>query len=306
MNNDTQLFEKYGRSVSPCLSLAGQAGQGHHPNCKMALVRSLGGMIVPGLQRSTCLSTDHHRLPLGLHLTPLHVFQPTTTFTAMVFTPPTSFVIRSREYSNGTEFSDGLEDNLMPDHYVRRLWRQPTMSGPGGKTIQFINKDSTERAVLYSLTEAGSSVVMRKGNASASGQEIARAQWDHRNPDRSQISLDNQSGLFKDVIKKSGAMSYFTAASVTQTRAFIGPDGQEYKWKVVLEGDNAMFPDSYHRTLYRRGIAHPLATTARLVQRDGDSGTESFPIYIAEDGMWMESWIVASVMLLQGYDRLTN
>ncbi len=56
----------------------------------------------------------------------------------------------------------------------------------------------------------------------------------------------------------------------TPSRIFIGPDGLEYKWKVVLEGTNPVFPDSSFRVLYCKDSKHPIATTARFVQRDGE------------------------------------
>ena len=55
----------------------------------------------------------------------------------MVFTPPPTFVVRSREYGNGSEYDQDAEDNVMPDHYVKRLWRQRTTAGPRGKTVSY-------------------------------------------------------------------------------------------------------------------------------------------------------------------------
>lgn len=80
-------------------------------------------------------------------------------------------------------------------------------------------------------------------------------------------------------------VSKFTlfASFSSDSRVFIGPDGMEYKWKVVLGGSNPAFPDTTFRTLYAKDSKHPVATTERLLSRDGDSGVSnsaSSPLHI--------------------------
>ncbi|PBK59044.1 hypothetical protein ARMSODRAFT_1032746 [Armillaria solidipes] len=217
----------------------------------------------------------------------------------MVFTPPGSFVIRSREFGNGQEYDLESDSNIMPDHYVKRLWRTRSLPGPEGRTVQFINKDSVDRAILYTVTERGSALLVRNGSATKGAEEVARVLWESgRNVDKSRMSIGTKSGMFKEMLKKGG--------SLTPSRIFIGPDGLEYKWKVVLEGSNPVFPDSSFRVLYGKDSKHPIATTARFVQRDGEYNDETYPIYIAERGLWMESWIVATTAILEGWDKLRS
>ncbi|PBK98863.1 hypothetical protein ARMGADRAFT_1059223 [Armillaria gallica] len=217
----------------------------------------------------------------------------------MVFTPPGSFVIRSREFGNGQEYDMESDSNVMPDHYVKRLWRTRSLPGPEGRTVQFINKDSVDRAILYTVTERGSALLVRNGSVTKGAEEVARVLWESgRNVDKSRMSIGTKSGMFKEMLKKGG--------SLTPSRIFIGPDGLEYKWKVVLEGSNPVFPDSSFRVLYCKDSKHPIATTARFVQRDGEYNDETYPIYIAERGLWMESWIVATTAILEGWDKLRS
>ncbi|KAG7443348.1 uncharacterized protein BT62DRAFT_995952 [Guyanagaster necrorhizus] len=216
----------------------------------------------------------------------------------MVFTPPGSFVIRSREFGNGSEYDQESDSNIMPDHYVKRLWRTRALPGPEGRTVQFINKDSVDRAILYTVTERGSALLVRNGSVTKGAEEVARVLWESgRNVDKSRMSIGTKSGMFKEMLKKGG--------SLTPSRIFIGPDGLEYKWKVILEGSNPVFPDSSFRVLYCKDSKHPIATTARFVQRDGEYNDETYPIYIAERGLWMESWIVATTAILEGWDKLS-
>lgn len=56
----------------------------------------------------------------------------------MVFTPPSSFVIRSREFGDGSEYDMESDSQVMPDHYVKRLWRQRAMAGAEGRTVRQI------------------------------------------------------------------------------------------------------------------------------------------------------------------------
>ncbi|KAK0238388.1 hypothetical protein EDD85DRAFT_1000729 [Armillaria nabsnona] len=238
----------------------------------------------------------------------------------MVFTPPGSFVIRSREFGNGQEYDMESDSNVMPDHYVKRLWRTRSLPGPEGRTVQFINKDTVDRAILYTVTERGSALLVRNGSVTKGAEEVARVLWESgRNVDKSRMSIGTKSGMFKEMLKKGGSLyvtlllfylvSNFQAlpsASATPSRIFIGPDGLEYKWKVVLEGTNPVFPDSSFRVLYCKDSKHPIATTARFVQRDGEYNDETYPIYIAERGLWMESWIVATTAILEGWDKLRS
>ncbi|KAK0488497.1 hypothetical protein IW261DRAFT_1638399 [Armillaria novae-zelandiae] len=220
----------------------------------------------------------------------------------MVFTPPSSFVIRSREFGNGQEYDLESDSNIMPDHYVKRLWRTRSLPGPEGRTVQFINKDSVDRAILYTVTERGSALLVRNGSATKGAEEVARVLWESgRNVDKSRMSIGTKSGMFKEMLKKGGSF-----ASATPSRIFVGPDGLEYKWKVVLEGSNPVFPDSSFRVLYCKDSKHPIATTARFVQRDGEYNDETYPIYIAERGLWMESWIIATTAILEGWDKLRS
>ncbi|KAF8922403.1 hypothetical protein CPB85DRAFT_46095 [Mucidula mucida] len=185
----------------------------------------------------------------------------------MVFTPPSSFVIRSREFGDGSEYDMESDSQVMPDHYVKRLWRQRAMAGAEGRTVQFINKDSVDRTVLYSAVDSGSTLLIKKGAIIKGGSEVARVVWEsEKNIDRSKVSLESKTATFKEIFKKGGSF-----ASATQSRVFVGPDGLDYKWKVVLEGSNPVFPEATFRSLHRKDVKHPLATTARLVKRDGEA-----------------------------------
>ncbi|KAF9044858.1 hypothetical protein BDZ89DRAFT_1127882 [Hymenopellis radicata] len=235
----------------------------------------------------------------------------------MVFTPPASFVVRSREYGDGSEYDMESDSQVMPDHYVKRLWRQRAMASAEGRTVQFINKDSVDRTVLYSAVGSESALLIKKGAIIKGGEEVARVVWDSENNlDRSKrvfsicgrcteidcplrVSLESKTGPFKEMLKKGGSF-----ASASQSRIFVGPDGLDYKWKVVLEGSNPIFPEATFRDLHRKDMKHPLATTARLVKRDGEPSDETYPIYIAQDALWLESWIVATLMILETWDRL--
>ncbi|KAK0207695.1 hypothetical protein IW262DRAFT_525949 [Armillaria fumosa] len=210
----------------------------------------------------------------------------------MVFTPPGSFVIRSREFGNGQEYDLESDSNIMPDHYVKRLWRTRSLPGPEGRTVQFINKDSVDRAILYTVTERGSALLVRNGSVTKGAEEVARVLWESgRNVDKSRMSIGTKSGMFKEMLKKGGSLSLVLRITLqlklkhsllrTPSRIFIGPDGLEYKWKVVLEGSNPVFPDSSFRVLYCKDSKHPIATTARFVQRDGEYNDETYPIYFA-------------------------
>ncbi|KAK0497484.1 hypothetical protein EDD18DRAFT_1384501 [Armillaria luteobubalina] len=215
----------------------------------------------------------------------------------MVFTPPGSFVIRSREFGNGQEYDLESDSNIMPDHYVKRLWRTRSLPGPEGSN------------------KRGSALLVRNGSVTKGAEEVARVLWESgRNVDKSRMSIGTKSGMFKEMLKKGGSLYVtpllfslvspypnFQALTVHQR-----PDGLEYKWKVVLEGSNPVFPDSSFRVLFGKDSKHPIATTARFVQRDGEYNDETYPIYIAERGLWMESWIVATTAILEGWDKLRS
>ncbi|KAK0457384.1 uncharacterized protein EV420DRAFT_1644139 [Desarmillaria tabescens] len=201
----------------------------------------------------------------------------------MVFTPPGSFVIRSREFGNGQEYDLESDSNIMPDHYVKRLWRTRALPGPEGRTVQFINKDSVDRAILYTVTERGSALLVRNGSVTKGAEEVARVLWESgRNVDKSRMSIGTKSGMFKEMLKKGGSF-----ASATPSRIFIGPDWVGVQMESSLGGIKS-------------------ATTARFVQRDGEYNDETYPIYIAERGLWMESWIVATTAILEGWDKLRS
>lgn len=42
----------------------------------------------------------------------------------MVFTPPGTLIIRSREYGDGLEYDSRDDLEIIPDHYVKRIWRK--------------------------------------------------------------------------------------------------------------------------------------------------------------------------------------
>ncbi|KAF5391151.1 hypothetical protein D9757_003087 [Collybiopsis confluens] len=230
----------------------------------------------------------------------------------MVFTPVSSFVVRSREYGTGDDlFSTRSE--VLPDHYVKRIWRKTaTLSTPAfalgaaaqningnsiRRNVQYVNKspDSNDRSVAFSTTSTNGILVAREGE---SGRTVLKVEWNAKNLERSSIMAEGQSEvLLKDFLKKSGILS-----SSLQSRSFAGPDGLEYKWKVIFCGDNPLYPENYFRELRCTGSPHPVATTARLItSRDGSSGDECHPIYIADQGLPIVAWIVATNAIL---DRL--
>ncbi|KAK7062662.1 hypothetical protein VNI00_000150 [Paramarasmius palmivorus] len=209
----------------------------------------------------------------------------------MVFTPVGTLVIRSREYGDGSEFSATSID-IIPDHYVKRLWRKPaTFTSSGARKVSFINKtpNSSDRSVAFSTLEQGSRFHIKHGDG---GSDIMCIEWQGANlkaMERSHLTVGNKTTAVKDVIKKSAMLG-----STSQSRTFIGPDGLDYKWKVIYCGSNPVFPDSTYLELYAKDSKHPIATTARLTSRDGSYNDESYPVYIAERGLAMISWIVAT------------
>ncbi|KAK0449687.1 uncharacterized protein EV420DRAFT_1647022 [Desarmillaria tabescens] len=218
----------------------------------------------------------------------------------MPFTPDNTMLIRSREYGDGSEYDlSSTSSTIIPDHYVKRLWRKQTLligNGGTGRTIQFINKDesSSDRSVAYSTTEEGNLLTVLTGGYGEGGSEIARVMWSGsgRSLDKnSMMTIGNKSGAVKDLLKKSNRMS--------TSRIFVGPDGLEYKWKVISVGNDPAFPETTYKTLYVKDSKHPVATTSRLSRRDGNMNEEAYPIYIAERGIRIQSWIVASLVILE-------
>ncbi|KAJ4468905.1 hypothetical protein J3R30DRAFT_1621716 [Lentinula aciculospora] len=217
----------------------------------------------------------------------------------MVFTPDGTLIIRSKEYGDGSEYDIGSTSSMIPDHYVKRIWRKPgLLAGINrARTVQFINKspDSSDRSTAYSATETNNLLVFRVGGYS-SGEEFAKALWVPANgkpTDKSIVTLGNKTGLLKDILKKTNTLS--------TSRSFVGPDGVEYKWKIIWVGNDPAFPEATFRTLYARHSKHPIATTARLVSRDGSSQDESYPIYIAEQGLNIQHYIVATLAILESF-----
>ncbi|KAK0444503.1 hypothetical protein EV421DRAFT_1735291 [Armillaria borealis] len=233
----------------------------------------------------------------------------------MPFTPDSTMLIRSREYGDGSEYDlSSTSSTIIPDHYVKRLWRRQTLLiGNGGTGRTFINKDesSSDRSVAYSTTEEGNLLRVLTGGYGEGGSEIARVTWSGsgRSIDKgSMMTIGNKSGAVKDLLKKSNRMS--------TSRIFVGPDGLEYKWKVISVGNDPAFPETTYKTLYVKDSKHPVATTSRLSRRDGNMNVgicfvlvgytahavvqeEAYPIYIAERGMRIQSWIVASLVILE-------
>ncbi|KAJ3729889.1 hypothetical protein FB446DRAFT_298494 [Lentinula raphanica] len=217
----------------------------------------------------------------------------------MVFTPDATLIIRSKEYGDGSEYDIGSTSSMIPDHYVKRIWRKPgLLAGTNGtRTVQFINKspDSNDRSTAYSAAETKDVLIFRVGGYS-SGDEFAKVQWVPGNgkpTDRSIVTLGNKTGMLKDILKKSNALS--------TSRVFTGPDGVEYKWKVIWVGNDPAFPEATFRTLYARHSKHPIATTARLTSRDGLPQDEAYPIYIAEQGLNIQHYIVATLAILETF-----
>ncbi|KAJ4496442.1 hypothetical protein C8R41DRAFT_266430 [Lentinula lateritia] len=218
----------------------------------------------------------------------------------MVFTPDATLIIRSKEYGDGSEYDIGSTSSMIPDHYVKRIWRKPgLLAGTNGtRTVQYINKspDSSDRSIAYSATETKELLVFRVGGYKNPGEPFAKVQWvpgSGKPTDKSIVTLGNKTGVLKDILKKSNTLS--------TSRMFVGPDGVEYKWKVIWVGNDPAFPEATFRTLYARHSKHPIATTARLTSRDGLPQDDSYPIYIAEQGLNMQHYIVATLAVLESF-----
>ncbi|KAF9012881.1 hypothetical protein BDZ89DRAFT_1167163 [Hymenopellis radicata] len=217
----------------------------------------------------------------------------------MPFTPEDTLVIRSREFGDGSEYNLSSTSSIIPDHYVKRLWRKPPlMVGAGAvKTIQFINKDhnSNDRSVAYSATESEGTMRIWTGGYGDDGSEIGSLQLGAGTglktlEKSSTMTLENKTGVVKAMLKKTNHMS--------TSRTFTGPDGVDYKWKVIWVGNDPAFPETTFRELHTKDSNHPIATTARLTRRDGTINDEAYPVYIAERGIRIQSWIVATLIIL--------
>jgi hypothetical protein len=158
--------------------------------------------------------------------------------------------------------------------------------------VQYINKtpNSNDRSVAFTSTFSRETLIVRHGE---NDKVIFKVDWNSKNLERSSITTESQTRLVKDTLKKGGLLS-----STLQSRSFVGPDGAEYKWKTIYCGNNPCYPDSFYRDLYVKDSKHPVATTERLTSRDGKFVDESHPIYIAERGLALAPWIVATTAVL--------
>ncbi|KAG7095051.1 hypothetical protein E1B28_005841 [Marasmius oreades] len=216
----------------------------------------------------------------------------------MPFTPDNSFIVRSREYGDGSEFNSSDDTlDIIPDHYVKRLWRRPAVPNVnGGLKDVYINKspNSRDRSVAFSTVEEGNLFLVSKGD----GDEIfMRVEWEGsslKSMERSSITMDNRTTAIRDFLKASANL-----LSSSQSRSFVGPDHLEYKWKVVYCGHNPAYPDSRYLELRVKDSKVPIASSARLTARDGAFQDEAHPIYLAERGLQMIPWIVATHALAE-------
>jgi len=94
------------------------------------------------------------------------------------------------------------------------------------------------------------------------------------------MTIDNKTATVKDLLRKSNflyvpspSLPYssqaYTLLSRSISRIFTAPDGIDYKWKRVSVGNDPAFPESQFHALYSSDSQHPIATTARLTDRDG-------------------------------------
>ncbi|KIY63153.1 hypothetical protein CYLTODRAFT_494127 [Cylindrobasidium torrendii FP15055 ss-10] len=207
-------------------------------------------------------------------------------------------VIRSREFGDGSEYDmdDSQTASMIPDHYVKRFWRKAALPISGGtsRTVQFINKDpdSRDRSVAFSTLETGGIIKVTSGGYNEGGNEIATLQLGSgKGAEKSaKLTMGGKTGAVKDMLKKTNHMS--------TSRSFTGPDGISYKWKVIWVGNDPAFPEATFRELYTKDSPHPLATTARLNSRDGNMNEEAYPVYVAERGLAIQSFIIATLVVL--------
>ncbi|KAF9261157.1 hypothetical protein L218DRAFT_961855 [Marasmius fiardii PR-910] len=216
----------------------------------------------------------------------------------MPFTPDNSFLIRSREYGDGSEFNNNDDTlDIIPGHYVRRLWRKPAVPNvQGGWKVVFVNKspDSQERSVAFSTIEDENMLSVMKGDGDASFMQV---EWEGSTPramERSSVTIDNRTTSVRNFLKTNSNLFYSS-----HSRTFLGPDGLEYKWKVIYCGHNPAYPDSRYLELHTKDSKVPVATSERLTSRDGANQDEAHPIYIAERGLMMIPWIIATHVLVE-------
>ncbi|KAL0581285.1 hypothetical protein V5O48_000768 [Marasmius crinis-equi] len=107
--------------------------------------------------------------------------------------------------------------------------------------------------------------------------------------------MENQTTSVRNFMKRSNA-SLLTSS---QSRTFQGPDGLEYKWKVIYCGSNPAYPDYWYLELHVKDSKVPIATSARLSNRDGFAQEEAHPVYIAERGIRMIPWVIATFALAE-------
>ncbi|THU99011.1 hypothetical protein K435DRAFT_514920 [Dendrothele bispora CBS 962.96] len=231
-----------------------------------------------------------------------------------------ALLVQSREYGDGSEYavastnsiSSSIDLDIIPSHYIKRLWKKPAIEipvftigshnnnsssssssqNPNSLTkykCQYVNKtpNSSDRSVQFSTVQDHQGLVVRHGDTDH-GEEIARVQWApgtnfastgavinrERLVEKANVTLGGTKTMHvKDFVKKTGLMGAFS-----QSRTFTGPDGVEYKWKVIYCGSNPVYPDSVYRELYLKnasksngdeGAKFPIATTERLTTRDG-------------------------------------
>ncbi|KAK1227072.1 hypothetical protein PQX77_009905 [Marasmius sp. AFHP31] len=222
----------------------------------------------------------------------------------MPFTPDhtaNTLIIRSVEYGDGSEFNDDGDStnslDIIPDHYVIRLWRKPAIeTSSGGKKVIYINKSpsSSDRSVAFSTVEERNSFSVRKGDGAT---EMLRVEWEGsglKAMERSSVTIENQTTTVRNFLRTSS-----TLLSSSQSRIFQGPDGLEYKWKVIYCGTNPAYPDYWYLELHTKDSKVPVATSARLARRDGHTHEESHPVYIAERGLRMTPWIIGTFALTE-------
>ncbi|KAF5332337.1 hypothetical protein D9758_016128 [Tetrapyrgos nigripes] len=253
-----------------------------------------------------------------------------------------ALLIHSREYGDGSEYtnvgsnhsiSDSNDIDIIPSHYVKRLWRKPTLEIPTfaiGKNsnsasssaltrykTQYINKtpNSSDRSVQFSIVQDGQGFVLRHGDSDR-GEEIAKLRWSQgSNPagdillperivEKGSITLGTKTMPVKDFMKKPGLIGAFS-----QSRVFTGPDGIEYKWKLVFCGNNPVYPDATYRELYFKNSSSgdskfPIATTQRLTSRDGFLKDETHPLYISQHGLGILPFIISTLAILDRVDNM--
>ncbi|KAK7457115.1 hypothetical protein VKT23_010415 [Stygiomarasmius scandens] len=257
-----------------------------------------------------------------------------------------AFLVQSREYGDGSEYvpssnsiSSSVDLDIIPSHYVKRLWKKaafeiPTFAiGTSQSTSphaltkyksQYINKtpNSNDRSVQFSSVQDHQGFVVRFGDTDH-GEEIARVQWApgtsltgagvnisrERVVEKASITLGGTKTMqVKDFVKKSGIIGSFS-----QSRIFTGPDGVEYKWKLIYCGSNPVYPDTTYRELYLKnhsrssdgeGSKFPIATTERLTARDGAFNDEAHPIYVSQRGVGLLPWIITTLAILDKMDTV--